>query len=45
MKIEEYIREYNRVDRDKHGVKSIVMVDNKGAYIFIDVAASYIHDS
>jgi len=35
----------NPVDRDKRGVKSIVIVDGKGAQIFIDVAASYIHDS
>jgi len=33
------------VDRGIHRVKSIVIVDNKRAYMFIDVAASYIHDS
>jgi len=35
----------NPVDRGRRGVKSIVIVDNKGAYIFIDLAAAHIHDS
>jgi len=46
MKIEEYIGGRNPVDRGRRGVKSIVIVDNKGIPIFIrDVVAAHIHDS
>lgn len=35
----------NPTDRGRQGIKSIVIVDHKGAPLFVDIAAANIHDS
>lgn len=35
----------NPVDRGRRGIKSVVMVDYKGAPLFLDISAANIHDS